>query len=53
MPLTKKGATILAAMTRQNNGDRKAAEREFYASINSGRIKGAEAAPSRPRPTKK
>jgi len=39
MPLTKKGKTILKSM-RDTYGDR--AENVFYASINAGKIKGAE-----------
>jgi hypothetical protein len=40
MPLTKKGKTILAAMREQYG--KKKAERVLYASINAGKIKGAE-----------
>lgn len=41
MPLTKKGKKILTAMT-QEYGDTKKAKSIFYASINKGKIKGAE-----------
>jgi hypothetical protein len=41
MPLTKKGATIKAAMDKEYGGGKKA-DSVFYASINSGKIKGAE-----------
>jgi hypothetical protein len=40
MPLTKKGRTILTSM-RGQYGDKKG-ERVFYASVNAGRVKGAE-----------
>ncbi len=40
MPLTKKGTKILKAM-RKTYGSKKKAESVFYASINSGKIKGA------------
>ena len=40
MPLTDKGKHILAAMKRQYGG--KKAEQVFYASINKGKIEGAE-----------
>lgn len=40
MPLTSKGAKILAAMKRQYGA--KKGEQVFYASINAGKIKGAE-----------
>lgn len=40
MPLTQKGKKILSAMRRQY-GFKKGAE-VFYASINKGKIKGAE-----------
>jgi len=44
MPLSKKGAQIKAAMeeTYKNKGGHKKAEEVFYASINAGKIKGAE-----------
>lgn len=41
MPLTKKGQKILRAM-KEHYGEEKG-ERVFYASINAGKIKGAEA----------
>lgn len=44
MPLTAKGEEILAAMKRQY-GDKKG-EQVFYASINAGKITGAEMAKS-------
>lgn len=40
MPLTEKGRKILAAMKRQYGPER--GERVFYASINAGKITGAE-----------
>ena len=40
MPLTEKGRKILASM-RDQYGDKKG-EQVFYASINKGKIKGAE-----------
>ena len=40
MPLTKKGKTILSRMKTEYGG--KKGERVFYASINAGKIKGAE-----------
>lgn len=40
MPLTPKGRKILAKM-KQEYGDEEG-ERVFYASINSGKLKGAE-----------
>lgn len=43
MPLTAKGNTILTAMEKQYGG--KKGKSVFYASINSGRIKGAEGKP--------
>jgi len=39
MPLTKKGKKILGAMRKQYG--KKKGESVFYASINSGKIKGA------------
>jgi hypothetical protein len=44
VPLTKKGKTILAEMmgTYKHKGGKKKAEQVFYASINAGKIKGAE-----------
>lgn len=42
MPLTNKGRTILTAMQKQY-GDEKGKE-VFYASINAGKVKGAEKA---------
>jgi len=44
MPLTDKGKQILASMKKQY-GDKKG-EQVFYASINKGKIKGAEAGKS-------
>lgn len=41
MPLTDKGATIMAAMKKEYGG--KKGESVFYASRNSGRIKGVDA----------
>ena len=40
MPLTAKGKKILASMKKQYGSEK--GERVFYASINSGKIKGAE-----------
>lgn len=40
MPLTKKGKTILTAMKKEYGS--KKGEQVFYASINAGKIKGAE-----------
>lgn len=40
MPLTKKGAKIKRAFRKEYGG--KKGESYFYASINSGRIKGAD-----------
>lgn len=40
MPLTKKGTKILSAM-RKEYGDKKG-KSVFYASINKGKVKGAE-----------
>jgi hypothetical protein len=40
MPLTKKGVKVLSQMKRYYGADK--GERVFYASINSGRLKGAE-----------
>lgn len=40
MPLTKKGRKILKAMSKQYGG--KKGKSVFYASINKGRVKGAE-----------
>lgn len=40
MPLTAKGKTILAAMTKQYGA--KKGKSVLYASINAGRIKGAD-----------
>ena len=46
MPLTKKGKKIMGAM-KKTYGSTKQAKSVFYASINKGKIKGAEqAAPS-------
>ena len=41
MPLTKKGRTILTSMKKTYSSKEKA-EEVFYASINAGKIKGAE-----------
>lgn len=41
MPLTKKGASIRRSM-RKTYSSKKVADRVFYASANSGRIKGVE-----------
>lgn len=40
MPLTMKGKKVLASMTKQYGPEK--GKRVFYASINSGKIKGAE-----------
>lgn len=50
MPLTEKGEKILAAMKQQYGA--KQGTSVFYASINSGKITGAEG-PARPAPGKK
>jgi hypothetical protein len=44
MPLTKKGQTILTQMreTYKHKGGGKKAKSVFYASINAGKIRGAE-----------
>lgn len=42
MPLTKKGKKILGAM-KKTYGNAKKAKSVFYASINKGKVKGAEA----------
>jgi len=39
MPLTKKGKSILASMTKEYGA--KKGKQVFYASINAGKIKGA------------
>jgi hypothetical protein len=44
MPLTKKGKKILGAM-KKTYGTEKKAKSVFYASINKGKVKGAETAP--------
>jgi hypothetical protein len=49
MPLTAKGAKIKRAM-HEEYGDKKG-ERVFYASINAGKIKGAEKTGERPNPS--
>jgi len=41
MPLTKKGKKIKAAMVKQYGADK--GKQVFYASINKGTVKGAEA----------
>ncbi len=46
MPLTRKGRTILTSMESQYGA--KKGESVFYASINSGRVKGAEKTRRRP-----
>ena len=45
MPLTKKGTKILKSM-KKTYGSEKKAKNVFYASINAGKIKGAERAQS-------
>lgn len=40
MPLTMKGKKVLASMTKQYGPEK--GKRVFYASINAGKIKGAE-----------
>jgi hypothetical protein len=45
MPLTKKGTKIKAAMAKEYGA--KKGEQVFYASINKGKIKGAEKGPKR------
>jgi hypothetical protein len=45
MPLTKKGQTILSAMTAKYGA--KKGQRVFYASINAGTVRGAEKGKSR------
>lgn len=50
MPLTNKGKTILTAMESEYGA--KEGKSHFYASINSGRIKGAEKTRRRPKPSK-
>jgi len=42
MPLTKKGAKIQSAMKKEYGA--KKGESVFYASINAGKVKGAEGA---------
>jgi hypothetical protein len=49
MPLTAKGEKIRAAMHEQYGA--KKGESVFYASINAGRIKGAEKTGQRPNPS--
>jgi len=39
MPLTKKGAEVLASMTKIY-GSKKKAKRVFYSMINAGKLKG-------------
>ncbi len=51
MPLTNKGRTILTAMESRYGA--KKGESVFYASINSGRVKGAEKTRRRPGKEKK
>jgi hypothetical protein len=50
MPLTTKGAAILAAMQKEY-GKRKG-EQVFYASVNSGKLKGVEATSAPPKKRK-
>ena len=45
MPLSAKGKKILSSM-KKTYGDTKKAKSVFYASINKGKIKGAERATS-------
>lgn len=45
MPLTKKGKKILGAMEGEYGA--KKGKSVFYASINKGKVKGAEKAPAR------
>lgn len=45
MPLTKKGSKILKSM-KKSYGSEKKAKSVFYASVNAGKIKGAERARS-------
>ncbi len=45
MPLTKKGKKILGAMTEEYGA--KKGKAVLYATINKGKIKGAEKAPAR------
>jgi len=42
MPLTKKGKKIRASMKRFYGKDKIDGESVFYASINAGKVKGAE-----------
>ena len=42
MPLTAKGAEVLASMTK-TYGSKKKAKRVFYAMINAGKLKGVHA----------
>ena len=46
MPLTKKGRKVMASM-KKTYGSQKKAKQVFYASVNSGKLKGVEG--SRPR----
>lgn len=50
MPLTAKGKKILKAMTKTYGA--KKAKQVFYASIEEGKITGAEAKPKKKRPKK-
>ena len=43
MPLTKKGNEVMGSMQKTYGNDKKA-KQVFYASINSGKLKGAEGA---------
>jgi len=47
MPLTKKGKKILGSMKKTYSSDKKA-KSVFYASINKGKVSGAERAASAP-----
>jgi hypothetical protein len=47
MPLTKKGAKIKRKMTKTYGKDK--GKRVFYASINKGKVRGAEASKGRKR----
>ena len=47
MPLTKKGREVKNAMAKEYG--QKKGEQVFYASINAGKLKGAEKAPKKGR----
>ena len=51
MPLTDKGAKVLANMIKQYGEEK--AKKVFYASINSGKLTGPEASAKRHHPPKK